>query len=407
LLVVLAARPCPAGAQTCPNPPPGKWKINGNCGTKPRHFLGTIDDQPLIFKTNSTERMTLANTGEVSISSSLVVGPTTAGIAVYAQTSSGGEAVYGQCLTENNNCYAILGVSPAGDYAGYFSGGRGVYASSSDADRPAVRASASGSAAYALDATSSNYRAGHFLSSNSGLYSLVVEAAGGATQGTSALEVIGSARIEGNLYVAGSKAGFVVDIMQNVDEAPLTPGDVVVIVGSGPPLDGDIPVVKVRKATKRYDSAVAGVVDQVWYAPDPATKAAYKAEQAAESAARDANVAALAEAAESTDKKTVVDTAGPAPQIGEEVGTVHALAGVTSAESGDHVSVVTLGSYKAVKADASFGAIKVGDLLTTSTNPGYAMKAGRKGASVGAVIGKALASLDSGTGTIPILVTLR
>jgi hypothetical protein len=35
------------------------------------------------------------------------------------------------------------------------------------------------------------------------------------------------------------------------------------------------------------------------------------------------------------------------------------------------------------------------------------MKAARRSASVGAVIGKALADLDSGTGTIPILVTLR
>ena len=59
------------------------------------------------------------------------------------------------------------------------------------------------------------------------------------------------------------------------------------------------------------------------------------------------------------------------------------------------------------KVDATYGAIEVGDLLTTSETPGHAMKADDPLRAFGAVIGKALRSLDTGRGMIPILVALR
>jgi hypothetical protein len=58
------------------------------------------------------------------------------------------------------------------------------------------------------------------------------------------------------------------------------------------------------------------------------------------------------------------------------------------------------------KVDAQYGAIALGDLLTTSATPGHAMKADAAKA-FGAVLGKALRSLDSGQGSIPILVALQ
>lgn len=51
--------------------------------------------------------------------------------------------------------------------------------------------------------------------------------------------------------------------------------------------------------------------------------------------------------------------------------------------------------------------IQVGDLLTTSHNAGFAMKASDPAKAFGAVLGKALASLDQGTGMIPVLVALQ
>jgi hypothetical protein len=59
------------------------------------------------------------------------------------------------------------------------------------------------------------------------------------------------------------------------------------------------------------------------------------------------------------------------------------------------------------KVDAAFGAISVGDLLTTSPTAGCAMKATDPNRSFGAVIGKALASHAEGLGLIPMLVTLQ
>jgi hypothetical protein len=59
------------------------------------------------------------------------------------------------------------------------------------------------------------------------------------------------------------------------------------------------------------------------------------------------------------------------------------------------------------KADASYGAISVGDLLTTSPSAGHAMRAADSGQAFGAVIGKALGRLSAGQGMIPILVALQ
>lgn len=59
------------------------------------------------------------------------------------------------------------------------------------------------------------------------------------------------------------------------------------------------------------------------------------------------------------------------------------------------------------KVDAQFGAIEVGDLLTSSPTPGHAMKTNDPFKAFGAVIGKALRSFSDGQGLIPILIALQ
>ena len=59
------------------------------------------------------------------------------------------------------------------------------------------------------------------------------------------------------------------------------------------------------------------------------------------------------------------------------------------------------------KVDGSFSPVRVGDLLTTSPNPGYAMRAGEPSRAWGTVLGKALAPLGDTQGLIPILVMMR
>ncbi|WP_263409997.1 hypothetical protein [Terriglobus tenax] len=59
------------------------------------------------------------------------------------------------------------------------------------------------------------------------------------------------------------------------------------------------------------------------------------------------------------------------------------------------------------KVSAENGAIKRGDLLVTSSKVGYAMKGTDRGRMLGAVVGKAMGSLEQGTGVIEVLVTLQ
>ena len=58
-------------------------------------------------------------------------------------------------------------------------------------------------------------------------------------------------------------------------------------------------------------------------------------------------------------------------------------------------------------ADAANGPIQPGDLLTTSSIPGHAMKVTNPAKSQGAILGKAMSRLESGRGLVLVLVTLQ
>ncbi len=70
-------------------------------------------------------------------------------------------------------------------------------------------------------------------------------------------------------------------------------------------------------------------------------------------------------------------------------------------------SAIALSGRVWVKCDASENPIELGDLLTTSNLPGYAMKASDYSRSHGAIIGKAMTSLDEGQGLVLVLVNLQ
>lgn len=59
------------------------------------------------------------------------------------------------------------------------------------------------------------------------------------------------------------------------------------------------------------------------------------------------------------------------------------------------------------KADASQGSIQPGDLLTTSSVPGHAMKVTDHSKANGAILGKAMTSLGDGQGMVLVLVSLQ
>jgi hypothetical protein len=69
-----------------------------------------------------------------------------------------------------------------------------------------------------------------------------------------------------------------------------------------------------------------------------------------------------------------------------------------------HAAVALTGTVD-VKVDAGYGSIEVGDLLTTSPTAGHAMRSNELLPRT--ILGNALSSLEIGTGTIRMLVTLR
>lgn len=83
--------------------------------------------------------------------------------------------------------------------------------------------------------------------------------------------------------------------------------------------------------------------------------------------------------------------------------------GVTLKQTGvqDSGQYVALTGRVYVQADATNEPIQPGDLLTTSSIPGHAMRAADVTRRPGAIIGKAMSSLESGRGLVLVLVTLQ
>jgi hypothetical protein len=61
--------------------------------------------------------------------------------------------------------------------------------------------------------------------------------------------------------------------------------------------------------------------------------------------------------------------------------------------------------YAELRVDAGYGEIRPGDLLTSSFTPGHAMRAVE--IVSGTIVGKALEPLETGTGSIRVLVMPR
>jgi hypothetical protein len=76
-----------------------------------------------------------------------------------------------------------------------------------------------------------------------------------------------------------------------------------------------------------------------------------------------------------------------------------------SVADGQHPVALTGRVYGLLDADR--GAIKPGDLVTTSDTPGHGMKASDPDQARGAIIGKAMTGLDHGKGLVLILVSLQ
>jgi hypothetical protein len=188
----------------------------------------------------------------------------------------------------------------------------------------------------------------------------------------------GDLEVDGSIYASDSKSGFVVDICLNDDGTSLKHGEVVVISGVAEPVLGTIPVPLVCRATGANATGIIGVVDRLYQ----------------------------------TYSNSVHHPKMQGSTISEKEPNGSLMEGMTIAP-GSYLSVVTLGAYQVIRIDASYGAIQPGDLLTSSPSPGYAMKAQPVNVSgvefyrPGTIIGRALATLEFGQGTVPVFVSLQ
>lgn len=89
---------------------------------------------------------------------------------------------------------------------------------------------------------------------------------------------------------------------------------------------------------------------------------------------------------------------------GVKTGLLMHQEGVLGAED---QQAVALSGRVYVWADASYGAIQPGDMLTTSATPGHAMRVTDYGRAHGTVLGKAMTGLETGKDLILMLVSLQ
>ena len=152
----------------------------------------------------------------------------------------------------------------------------------------------------------------------------------------------------------------------NSGDVSLETGDLVVITGMAPSLEGEGQIMAVQQAGSESTTAVVGVVDRRYVMPPEP-------------------LASANEAVTYDDPAIGTFVEGPiAP--------------------GQYLRIVVQG-IAAVKVDASQGAIQPGDLLVSSSGAGLAMK----GIDIqyGTLVGKALEPLAEGKGLIQVLVDLQ
>jgi hypothetical protein len=106
--------------------------------------------------------------------------------------------------------------------------------------------------------------------------------------------------------------------------------------------------------------------------------------------------------------KLTISTEAYDPKVAGIVAGAKGLGSAVRLGVGQFDHDVALAGRVYCNVDATRTAVQPGDLLTSSTTPGYAMKAVERTRATGAILGKAMEGLPQGrTGQILVLVTLQ
>lgn len=362
--------------------PADVWKLSGNAGTTPgTEFLGTTDAQPLVVKTNGTEAMRIDAAGNVGVG--------TAGPGAKLEASSLGSGAIGLMATSDSR--AVIGRLGAISCPGIY--GVGGCAGTSGA-------------------------AGVFGDSDSGVGVQGSSNTGRAVQGfsTSGIGVIGDSSTRGvigtlgrsscaGVYAIGGCGGAADGVLARVSTG--TAVRAIVTDAAGSIFIGEAGTTR----TVRIDNTGKGFFDGgtqtggADYAESIRSSGNVKLEPGDVLAIdpRHSNTVRRSSAPSSQLVAGVYSTKPAVLAVGRH-GVDDSLAG--------EVPVAMLGVVP-TKVSAENGAVHAGDLLTTARTPGYAMKAKPllvrevKIYPTGAILGKALDSLQHGKRVIKVLVNLR
>jgi hypothetical protein len=395
------------------------WSLTGNTGTSSANFLGTIDNHPLELRAYNERALRLESVADnisasmntiagsrINLVSNGAIGATIAGGGeegtMFPYTSpneirgsyssigggSGNTVRYGSYATIAGGANNLAGydVSLTGNYSsvggGYLNCAQGDYSTVPGGDRnwaPGTYSFAAGVRAKAV-----HDRTFVWNDSNSDAYStgpsqFEVFTLNGAVFHTEFLTVTGSGGEKA--YLGGDGLG------NDVQVGSLNPSVSVVAfynAGNNTYMDG-----VVRTLTIIGGSDLAEPFDL-----------------------SDENIPA--------GSVVIIDDNHPGQLVRSSEPYDTRVAGVVSGANGIHPGLmlhqdgingagknVALSGRVYVLADAATGPIKPGDLLTTSTTPGHAMKVSDHARAQGAVLGKAMSALAKGQGMVLVLVTLQ
>jgi len=397
------------------------WNTGGNAGTSPKtDYLGTSDNQPLSIRTDGNEAVRVDSNGAVGIGTSTpsslltVVGSNQPGATadVVNASTNAGKALHGQANTGTG----VAGTTDSGiGVSADASSGTGVEGKSANGVG-VLGASTNVGVAGSADVLPSGIPecpGGLFLNGAVGVAgcggSLGVFGEGdswgvlGSLQGPSSSSC--AAHPAAVVGCGADRGDGVVGALSNSAD-PNSAAIHASAVSGGSLFVGDV----VGHTKVRIDNTGKGFFDG-----GTAVGGADYADsmRADASGLRPGDVLAIDPA---KDDAVGLSHSANSPLVAGVYSTKPSVIGVGNHHIGDSLAgdvPVALVGIVPTRVSAENGPVQVGDLLTTSDTPGYAMKAKPvvvNGVAVypsGTILGKAMAPLHAGKGLIKVLVTLR
>ena len=408
---------------------PTFWRATGNAGTSPLNgnFIGTSDNQPLEFKVNGVRARRLEHSGRYGIFPSTTYESVNLTAGYWGNTIDGGGTVVGGTIAGGGlksyfgGFFLLYPNTVNGDF-GTVGGGYGNTAGNSATVPGGYNNSATGRGSFAAGRNAHTTNSDSFIwndgltsVNSSGVNCFDVYAHGGVNFFTSGqLDVRDTASPAGTIHVGANQTGGDPKLVKFGD------GDYVHIGENGA---DDVMELKAKIFFFTHAVGQNGYVGIGTNNPQALLHVAGEARVNSLTITGGADVAEpfkMSSAAIPAGAVVIIDEENPGQLKMSERAYDRRVAGIVSGANGIKPGLslsqqelneggqnVALSGRVYVLADVVNGAIKPGDLLTTSSTPGHAMKVTNYTKAQGSIIGKAMSSLKAGKSMVLVLVTLQ